>query len=533
MSRVFRVMITAVVIWSVLLQPFCVLAAGQTAEDMTADIRFSGTGYGSMAFLHDGDRADYRTATGETVINLQSDRVMAGLYLMFDLECGPYTVIDPATGAVFTAGMNGFLHEYIDLETAFGTVKSVSLTFPDGVRLSEIRVFSSGTLPDNVQRWSAPLDGGADLVLFSTHGDDEHLYFAGLLPTYGAERGCRVQVVYLTDHRNDTNRRTHEMLNGLWNVGIRAYPVFGSFADFRIDSLQGTYDQYKNQYGVSRDELLDFVVTQIRRFRPLVAVGHDLQGEYGHGMHLVYADLLTEAVLVTDDPTVFPESAKTYGTWQIPKLYLHLYGREHTVIDYDTPLEAFDGMTAFRVSQKLGFPSHRSQQWPMFVNWIYGEDGQITKASQIDTYNPAYFGLYHSEVGPDIEKNDFFENLLTYSQQEEQARLEQERLEQERLEQERLEQERLEQERLEKERLEQERLEQIRLEQELQEQERLEQARLEQARLEQERRKTGLLLIGILLTVGAVLVIVLVRLLSKRKRRAYVRSGKGHNKNTP
>jgi LmbE family N-acetylglucosaminyl deacetylase len=48
------------------------------------------------------------------------------------------------------------------------------------------------------------LEGGADLVLFSAHGDDEHLFFAGLLPTYAEERGYRVQVVYLTDHRNDT-----------------------------------------------------------------------------------------------------------------------------------------------------------------------------------------------------------------------------------------------------------------------------------------------------------------------------------------
>ncbi len=511
MGRTLRALITAIVVCSALQLPVCVLAAGQTAEDITAHIRFSGTGYGSMGFLSDGDTSDYRTATGETVITLQSDTLMAGLYLMFDLESGPYTVTNPATGAVFTAGSNGFLHEYIDLETVFGAVKSVSLTFPDGVRLSEIRVFSSGVLPEDVQQWSAPLDGGADLVLFSTHGDDEHLYFAGLLPAYGAEKGCRVQVVYLTDHRNDTNRRTHEMLNGLWNVGIRAYPVFGSFADFRIDSLQGTYDQYQSQYGTSRDDLLEFVVTQIRRFRPLVAVGHDLQGEYGHGMHQVYADLLTEAVSVTDDPAVFPESAKTYGTWQIPKLYLHLYGEEHTIIDYDTPLEAFDGLTAFQVSQKLGFPSHKSQQWPMFVNWIYGEDGQITKASQIKTYNPSRFGLYHSAVGPDVQKNDFFENLLTYAQQEEQARLELERLEQERLEQERLEQERLEAEQLE----------QARLEKERQEQERMEQARLEQERLAQERRKIGTLLIGILLTAAAALVVVLLRLLGKRKRRAY------------
>ena len=509
-----RCLMAAIAVLFILQLPFAAHASGQTAEDITANTVFSGTGYQSFDFLTDKDLEDYYTSSGEANITIKSDKPIGGLYLMFDLECGPYSVTDPATGKSFTAGTNGFLHEYLNIEKALGSVTTLSLAFPEKVRLSEIQVFSRGTLPEKVQQWGAPLDGGADLVLFSTHGDDEHLFFAGLLPTYGAEKGYRVQVVYLTDHRNDTDYRVHEMLNGLWNVGIRTYPVFGSFADFRIDSLEGSYDWYQTRYGTSQEELLEFVVTQIRRFRPLVAVGHDLQGEYGHGMHRVYADLLTKAVSITADSSVFPESAKTYGTWEIPKLYLHLYGDDHTVIDYDSPLKAFDGMTAFEVSQKFGFPSHESQQWPMFVEWIYGTYGEITKASQIKTYNPSYFGLYHTTVGPDAKKNDFFENQLTYAQQEEQARQEQERLEQEQQEQERLD--RLEQERLEQERQEQERKEKERLEQERLEQERKEQERLEQQRLEQQRKKTGTILLIACAIAAAGCIAVLICCLRRR-----------------
>lgn len=456
----------------------------ETAQDITGKVQITGTGYKNLDFLTDGNTATYHTSTDGASLTLECDEGMAGLYLMFDLEYGAYTITDESTGAVITAGENSFLHEYIDLGAAFGTQpKAVTLDFASGkVRLSEITVYSSGQLPDTVQQWCPPLEGGADLVLFSTHGDDEHLYFAGLLPTYAGQRQYRVQVVYLTDHRNDTNKRTHEMLNGLWKVGVRAYPVFGPFADFRVDSLQGSYDRYLSQYGTSREELLSFVTTQIRRFRPLVAVGHDLKGEYGHGMHRVYADLLTEAVHRTDDPAFFPESVESYGLWQIPKLYLHLYQQQTVTLDYDQPLTAFDGMTAFEVSQKLGFPSHKTQQWPMFVDWIYGENRQITKASQIKKYSPCQFGLYHCAVGEDVQKNDLFENIVTYEQQE---RLEQERLEQERLEQQRLEQERLEQERQEQERLEQQRLEQERLEQE-----QLERQRLAQEQAELEARRT-------------------------------------------
>lgn len=485
-----------------------VAQAQETASDITEKVHLTGTGYKNLDFLTDGMTGTYHTSTGDVSLTLECDEGMAGLYLLFDLEYGEYTVTDHSTGAVVTAGEYGFLHEYINLEAAFGILPTaVTVDFSHGkVRLSEITVYSSGQLPDAVQQWAPPVEGGADLVLFSTHGDDEHLYFAGLLPTYAGQMQYRVQVVYLTDHRNDTNKRTHEMLNGLWKVGVRAYPVFGRFADFRVDSLQGTYDRYRSQYGTTREELLSFVTEQIRRFRPLVAVGHDLKGEYGHGMHRVYADLLTEAVSRTDDPTFFPESAENYGLWQIPKLYLHLYPEQPVTLDYDQPLTAFDGMTAFEVSQKLGFPSHKSQQWPMFVDWIYGENRQITKASQIRKYSPCQFGLYHSTVGEDVRKDDLFENILTYRQQEQ---LEQQRIEQERLEQERLEQERLEQERLEQERLEQERLEQ----------ERLEQERLEQERLELEAQRSQRLRLSIVLAAAVAVIALAVWLMILKLRK--------------
>ena len=460
--------------------------SAEGAADITAATTVSGSGYDSFGFLTDKNIDSYRTSGSSAVITLTNKGGMAGIYLLFDLEYGAYTVTDLATGKTFTAGAAGILHEYIDLVAAFGSQpESISLTFDHGsVRLSELYVFSEGELPDFVQHWALPLDGKADLVLFATHGDDDQLFFAGLLPYYASRKDCAVQVVYLTDHRNLTKSRTHEMLNGLWAVGVTAYPVFGSFADFRIDDLQGSYDEYRYSYGTSKEELQSFVVEQIRRFRPQVAVGHDLKGEYGHGMHMVYADLLVKALEITGDPAQFPESAAKWGTWDIPKLYLHLYEENPVVMNWDVPLEAFDGMTAFQVTQKLGYPCHKSQQWTWFTRWINGADGSITKASQISTYNPCHYGLYRSLVGADVEKNDLLENIVTYAEQE---RLEQERLEQERLEQERLEQERLEQERLEQERLEQERLEQERLEQERLEQERLEQERLEQERLEQER----------------------------------------------
>ena len=407
-----------------------------------------------------------------------------------DLTYGEYTVTDDTTGQSLTAGANGFLHEFIDLEAGFGYAPAkVTVRFDSGaVSIGEITAYSSGEVPSNVQKWSLPLDGGADILMLPTHGDDDQLYFAGLLPLYAGELGLRVQVVYMTDHHNVDKTRIHEMLNGLWEVGVTAYPIFGTYIDFRDDTISGTYQTYTNR-GISKDDFIAFVTEQIRRFKPLVAIGHDINGEYGHGMHKVYSASLREAVAVSMDPNVYPESAEKWGTWDVPKTYLHLLEENPIVLDYDVPLESFDGLTAFQVTQKYGFPCHISQQGTMFTSWLYGSDRSITKATQITKYNPCNFGLYRTTIGPDVEKNDFMENLVCYAEQE---RLEAERLEQERLEAERLEQERLEAERLEQERLEAERLEQERLEQERLEAERLEAERLEAERLAQEQLEAAL-----------------------------------------
>lgn len=362
-------------------------------------------------------------------ITLSHEGGIGSLYLVFVLEYGVYTVTNEDTGESHTWGEHGFLHEFLDLEEAFGTTPtSVTLHFDNGdAVLNEIYAFTSGETPTFVQKWEPPLDGKTDLVLFSTHGDDEQLFFAGLLPYYAVERDYQVQVVYLTNHRNVTLCRTGEMLNGLWAVGVKAYPVFGTFFDFEAESLPEAYLWYEI-WGTSKEELLSFVVEQIRRFRPKVAVGHDFDGEYGHYMHILYTDLLVQALEISNDETRFPELAEKYGVWDVPKTYIHLYPENPIVMDWDTPLESFDDMTAFEVTKKLGFPCHLSQQ--IYFDWYFSG---INRADEIQLFSPCKYGLYRSTVGLDVQKNDFFENLTTH---EEDAVLEQIRQEEARREEE-------------------------------------------------------------------------------------------------
>lgn len=461
-------------------------------------------GFDTVAFLTDGNTGSYRTAKGKCSITLMNEAGIGSVYLMFDEAYGEYTVENAGTSEHITAGEYGYLHEYIDLDEAFhGPVTSVTFHFSrEAVQISEIEVYTVGSVPDHVQIWQPPLDNQTDILLLSSHGDDDQLFFAGLIPQYTSQGNVGVQVAYLTDHRNLTTQRTHEILNGLWATGCTAYPVMAEFPDFRIDDLQKTYAEFE-RLGYTKDDLLNYVVGLLRRFKPNVVVGHDIDGEYGHGMHMAYTDCLIKALELSNDETAFPDLAQTYGLWDVPKTYLHLYTENKIELDYDQPLDAFDGMTAFQVSQQLGYPCHKSQQDTWFTDWINGDNNEITKASQIKRYNPCFFGLYRSTVGEDIEKNDFLENITTYRKQEQ---IKQEQEEQERQELEAEELERLEAERQELDRIEAEKEAQKRLEEQQREQELL---KNEQLRAEQEQRQETiakivavcLLLVGIVATV--------------------------------
>lgn len=361
---------------------------------------------------------------------------LGSLYFVFGSDVQPYTVTDHATGISVTCGEYGFLHDFVDLQQLFGTAPtSITVDFGENLAsIQELYIYTPGEVPDFVQKWQLPADNSTDLLLYSTHGDDEQLFFAGLLPYYAGELGYQVQVAYFTDHRNNDPIRQHEMLNGLWAVGVRNYPVFGHHTDFRVETKEETYDILAAD-GFTKEDMLGFVVEQMRRFKPLVVIAHDFAGEYGHPQHMIYADLVAEALEISNDAAYYPELAEKYGLWDVPKAYFHLYEENQIVMDWDQPLESFGGMTAFEVTKNLGFPQHASQLYNCI--WYYGYS---TRATDIQAYSPCLYGLYRSTVGEDVLKNDFFENVPTHAEIE--AIAEAERLEQERLaEQARLEEE--------------------------------------------------------------------------------------------
>ena len=390
-------------------------------------------GFPVLTYILDGSMYTSATAADNASLTFQHEEGIGYLYFLFWVEYGTYTVTNNTTGQQVTCGQNQFLHDVVDLVKLFGEpVTSVTVDFSNGpVELCELYVYTPGYLPEYVQLWEPAKEGQTDLILFSTHGDDDQLFFAGLLPYYEA-LNYEVLVVYMTDHQQRQKYRAHEMLNGLWGCGVNTYPVLGDFDDFIAENMESAYRIFQ-YYGTSRDDLIDFITTQLRRYKPQVVVGHDFAGEYSHSQHKVFADCLAAAVEVSCDAAQFPDSAQSYGTWDVPKAYFHLYENNRIIMDWDTPMEELGGLTPFQVTQLYGYPHHVSQRESWISNWINGSHFEITKASQIDTYSPCEYGLYYSNVGLDVAKNDMFENLISYAEQERLAAEEAARLEAERL----------------------------------------------------------------------------------------------------
>lgn len=323
----------------------------------------------------------------DALLELRSDQGFAGLYLVFDQPVEWQLTHQDAR--LEPRGQDGYLHEYVALPRPEYRVR---LSLPKGAVLCEVYAFSRGQLPDWVQVWQ-PSCEQADLLVLPTHADDEHLWFGGALPYYAKEKGYRVQVAYMTHHWAEPYR-PHELLDGLWTVGVTHYPVISEFADLYASkqSLEAAIQVY------GEEAVTAFQVELLRRFKPAVVLGHDINGEYGHGAHQLNARTLLAALELSADPAAYPESAEQYGVWQAQKCYLHLWPENTLQLEWgEMPLSAFGGRTALEIAAE-GFACHASQ-----TQWF-----QVKASGKNDCRK---FGLAYTTVGQDVEKDDFFEHV--------------------------------------------------------------------------------------------------------------------------
>lgn len=362
--------------------PSIILGSGERASAL------SDGDYNTYITFNEGDSVTVQSADGGTI---------HGLYIIWNSPVREWT-LETDNGSI-PCGQNGFLHEYVKLEA--GTDTAVINIPADGMSVCDIRIFDTMDVPDDVQLWNAPCDR-ADIMLIPSHADDEILFFGGIIPTYGVARSARIQVVYMTQFWDTTPIREHEKLDGLWTAGCRYYPVSAGFTDVYSNSLEGARTQY------DENAMTEFIVEQIRRFKPQITVTQDFNGEYGHGYHMLTADAVANALDAAADAGSYTASVEQYGVWDVPKAYFHLYGENKIHLNLREPIDEMGGRTAIEIAE-AAYKMHVSQQWC----WFYVSDGY--------QYSCADFGLYRTLVGTD-SGNDMLENIKTYEVQEAESR---------------------------------------------------------------------------------------------------------------
>ena len=449
MKHMKRTILLIIAIWVLCPALSCGIHAEAAEETDTAvatqvDLTSMATAEGDWT-----DRLDdnsYETAIGFDAgdeMTISASEPFSSLYIEWARMPAPWTLLVEDTSVA--CGENGFLHEYVEIGMP---VTSVTLSFPSDCRMANLRAYGEGTPPADVQIWNAPCDQ-ADFLVFSTHADDEILFLGGVLATYAGDRGLDVQVAYMIDFTEAMPVREHEKLDGLWTIGVRHYPVNGAFLN---DDYSTALDAARASY--SYDAVCAYTTEAVRRFKPLVVVTQDFNGEYGHGAHRLLAAAVADTVDHSADATWNPDSATRYDAYDVPKAYFHLYPENAIRLDLRKPIDAFGGMNAVEIATEA-YRKHVSQQW---MDFYVSDDSNDT-----NKYAPkgADFGLYRSTVGADTG-NDMTENIVPYREQaelaaqaaEEQAKAEEE----ERIRREQEAQMQAEQERLAAEQAEQEAL---------------------------------------------------------------------------
>lgn len=361
----------------------CLPAVPAAAADQTAAQIFPVSCQGQPGAedgrLSDASRST-RLSAADGRVEFGLEQPAAGVYLEWRVLPDSWTL----TADEVQQGP-AFQHAFVELEAPSD---QVTLEWQGQGELCDVYFFSAGTLPDWVQAWQPPCEK-ADLLVLPTHADDEHLWFGGVLPYYAGEKDLAVQVAYMVSHDGEPYRR-QELLDGLWKVGVENYPILPDFPDIYSESLEHARTVY------DEDAVIGYQVELIRRFRPDVIVGHDINGEYGHGGHRLNTDALMQAVELAADGAACPDSL-AWGVWDTPKTYLHLYPENQIVMDWDQPLERFGGKTAAEMAAE-GYACHASQQ------------GYWFSVKQSGPYDCRKFGLWRSTVGPDTGA-DMLQNL--------------------------------------------------------------------------------------------------------------------------
>ena len=366
-------------------------ALAETAEDITLECLVNKQAYKEKSPDKCRDE-DYGTFYSGKTLTIQAPegKTIGSVLLKWRTISPPAVIIKTEQNGkwveVLRDGPN-YASQYIVLPEG---LECISVSAKSGkVEFCEITVLTPGEAPSYVQIWRDPPEK-VDLMLFSTHPDDEVLWFGGLLPYYAGELDKDVLVVNAVF---GWYYRRHELLSSLWTCGVDIYPIMLGYPD-----QKDPVNEILKEWSLKKRQPKEKAVELIRQYKPDVVVLHDKNGEYGHPAHILFSQLGRQGVERAAVATEHKTSAEKWGVWDVPKTYIHLWEENQLRMDWKQPLTAFDGMTGLEVAHEA-LQWHKSQ---LSGGWAIEDGGE---------YDNALFGLWRTTVGPDVEKNDLFENI--------------------------------------------------------------------------------------------------------------------------
>ena len=377
-----------------LMQTIPAFAADGESRDISKNAVFSRDGKNKVTHrANDRDMCTFiELEPGEHLSVRASDKKPLGwLFLRYWGLPAPFTVTELAADgtALREQTVTGELLSGL-VELGENCCTAVICCETDKLKMAEVSVYTAGKLPADVPVYTGSVEK-TDMLIITTHPDDEWLFLGAVYPIFCAEAGHTGTVAYLT---TPSYGRLHEALNGMYAGGLRTYPFFLGMKD--IDRSMA--DKQKDDF---TEEMVALALVRLyRQIRPLVVVTQDpVNGEYGHFQHVIGAQAALKAATLAGDPEYDPESAATLGVWSPLKVYQHMVTENSIMLDCSSPLAAFNGDNALTVA-KACYKHHKSQLRYSFSPTVKaGNYGDLR-----------IYGLAYSSVGPDTG-NDMFENI--------------------------------------------------------------------------------------------------------------------------
>lgn len=212
----------------------------------------------------------------------------------------------------------------------------------------------------------------ADLLIVCAGATEECRLLGGLIPLYAGEHAVRTSVVYI---RNDYGYVTNESFDALAELGFTAYPVFMSRNDQHATSEERVRANWRSTLNADLWQV-------IRKVKPKVIVTLAPGDKTQHARTRVAAKIVREIVQAYTKKVDMP----------LQKCYV-LSTEGTTLMDWNVPLSAFDGRTAYEIACSA-LRKYDSQR-------MFGYSAPETSR----------FELIYTRVGEDVACNDLFEHI--------------------------------------------------------------------------------------------------------------------------